>query len=177
MVADCQEDGCVRWWVGPHDVEDLWRCDTMSNNAQHDHGHGHDGGAGDGPSWTRAAKLLQDAAPITVPEGASAMTIHVEWEPGDPGTPPHRHSGPAFGYVVEGAVRFELEGEPERIVEAGGTFWEPGGDVIHYQDGNALTDARTSFVVTMMCAPGKPMLELVDEEELEQRAHLRAPRP
>lgn len=38
---------------------------------------------------------------------------------------PHRHSGPAFGYVIEGAVRFELEGEPERVVEAGGTFWEP----------------------------------------------------
>ncbi|WP_435801006.1 cupin domain-containing protein [Streptomyces mirabilis] len=76
---------------------------------------------------------------------------------------------PAFGYVIEGAVRFELE--------AGGTFWEPGGDPIHYQDGNALADARTRFVVTMMCAPGKPMLELVDAEELEQRAHLRAPRP
>jgi hypothetical protein len=117
--------------------------------------------------------MLQDAAPISVPEGASAMTLHVEWEPGDPGTPPHRHSGPAFGYVIEGAVRFELELE----VEAGGTFWEPGGDPIHYQDGNALADARTRFVVTMMCAPGKPMLELVDAEELEQRAHLRAPRP
>lgn len=46
-----------------------------------------------------------------------------------------------------------------------------------YQDGNALADARTRFVVTMMRAPGKPMLELVDEEELEKRAHLRAPRP
>ncbi len=96
---------------------------------------------------------------------------------GDPGTPPHRHSGPAFGYVLEGAVRFELEGEPERIIEAGETFWEPGGDAIHYQDGNALPDARTQFVVTMMCAPGRPMLELVDEKELAERAHLRAPRP
>ncbi|MFD1275299.1 cupin domain-containing protein [Streptomyces kaempferi] len=89
-------------------------------DSAHDHGHGgHGHGNGeDGPSWTRAAKMLQDASPITVPEGASAMTIHVEWEPGDPGTPPHRHSGPAFGYVVEGAVRFELEGEPERVIEA-----------------------------------------------------------
>ncbi|MER6464498.1 cupin domain-containing protein [Streptomyces sp. NPDC001228] len=128
-------------------------------------------------SWKTALTVLQEAAPITVPEGASAMTIQIEWEPGDPGTPPHRHSGPAFGYVVEGAVRFELEGEPERVVEAGGTFWEPGGDVIHYQDGNALTDARTRFVVTMMCAPGRPMLELVEEGELAERAHLRAPRP
>lgn len=156
------------------------RCDTVSDkDSAHDHGHGgHGHGNGeDGPSWTRAAKMLQDASPITVPEGASAMTIHVEWEPGDPGTPPHRHSGPAFGYVVEGAVRFELEGEPERVIEAGGTFWEPGGDAIHYQDGNALADARTRFVVTMLCAPGRPMLELVDEAELAQRAHLRAPRP
>ncbi|MFJ3776828.1 cupin domain-containing protein [Streptomyces sp. NPDC090075] len=135
------------------------------------------GGQPRSEGWKTAVTLLQDAAPITIPEGASAMTIRVEWEPGDPGTPPHRHSGPAFGYVLEGAVRFELEGEPERVVAAGGTFWEPGGDVIHYQDGNALTDARTRFVVTMMCAPGKPMLELVDEQELAERAHLRAPRP
>lgn len=139
--------------------------------------HARPGDDPDGPSWTLAVQVLQDAAPLTIPEGASAMTIRVEWEPGDPGTPPHRHSGPAFGYVLKGAVRFELEGEAERIVEAGGTFWEPGGDVIHYQDGNALADTRTEFVVTMMCAPGKPMLELVEAEELRRRAHLRAPRP
>lgn len=35
---------------------------------------------------------------------------------------------------------FELEGEPERVIKAGETFWEPGGDVIHYQDG---TTGRT----------------------------------
>ncbi len=127
--------------------------------------------------WKTAVTMLQDAKPPFIPEGASGMTIAVEWPPGDPGTPPHRHSGPAFGYVLEGAVRFELEGEPERIVGAGETFWEPGGDVIHYQDGNALTDARTRFVVTMLCAPGQPMLTLVEDEELARRAHLRAPRP
>lgn len=79
--------------------------------------------------------------------------------------------------MLEGAVRFELEGEPERVVKAGETFWEPGGDVIHYQDGNALPDAPTRFVVTMLCAPGQPMLTLVEDEELARRAHLRAPRP
>ncbi|WP_329189781.1 cupin domain-containing protein [Actinacidiphila glaucinigra] len=127
--------------------------------------------------WKTAVTMLQEAKPPFLPEGASGMTIAVEWPPGDPGTPPHRHSGPAFGYVLEGAVRFELEGEPERIVRAGETFWEPGGDVIHYQDGNALPDARTRFVVTMLCAPGEPMLTLVEDEELARRAHLRAPRP
>ena len=128
-------------------------------------------------TWMTAATMLQDAKPPHIPEGASGMTILVEWWPGAPGTPPHRHSGPAFGYVLDGEVRFELEGEPERIVKAGETFWEPGGDVIHYQDGNARTDAPCRFIVTMLCAPGQPMLTLVDEEELVQRAHLRAPRP
>jgi quercetin dioxygenase-like cupin family protein len=147
---------------------------VSENQAAHVHGSGEHAGP---EGWKTAATMLQDASPFTVPDGASAMTVHVQWEPGDPGTPPHRHSGPAFGYVVQGAVRFEIEGEPERVIEAGGTFWEPGGDVIHYQDGNALTDARTEFVVVMLCAPGKPMLELVDEDELTERAHLRAPRP
>jgi quercetin dioxygenase-like cupin family protein len=112
-----------------------------------------------------------------IPEGAEAMTLLVTLPPGCEGAPPHRHSGPAYGYVLKGEMVFELEGEPARVLKAGETFWEPGGDVIHYQDGNALADARTEFVVTMMCAPGAPMLELVDEEELAQRAHLRAPRP
>ncbi len=72
---------------------------------------------------------------------------------------------------------FELEGEPERVIKAGETFWEPGGDVIHYQDGNNRTDSRSRFLVTMMCPPGQPMLTLVDGEELARRRHLRAPRP
>jgi hypothetical protein len=62
------------------------------------------------------------------------------------------------------------------VIKAGETFWEPGGNVIHYQDGNALAGARTRFLVTMVMEPGKPMLMFVDEE-LAQRAHLRAPRP
>ena len=35
---------------------------------------------------------------------------------------------------------FEVQGEPRRVVRAGEAFWEPGGDVIHDQDGNNRTD-------------------------------------
>ncbi|POX42352.1 cupin [Streptomyces sp. Ru73] len=135
-----------------------------------------DTGAPRSEAWKTALTVLQEATPPAIPEGTHAMTVRVEFPPGDPGTPPHRHSGPAFGYVLEGEMRFELEGQPERIVRAGETFWEPGGDVIHYQDGNASTDTRLRFLVTMLCVPGQPMLVLVDDDELKQRAHLRAPR-
>src|ERR1044072_1582238 len=128
-------------------------------------------------AWQTAVTVLQEAAPPDVAPGSHAMTIAVEFPPGDPGSPPHRHSGPAFGYVLEGEMLFELEGEAPRVVKAGETFWEPGGDVIHYSDGNALPDAPTKFVVFMLCEPGQPMLTYVEEEELAQRAHLRAPRP
>ncbi|MFE0326255.1 cupin domain-containing protein [Streptomyces sp. NPDC058960] len=128
-------------------------------------------------AWKTAFTVLQTANPPNIPEGAEVMTLLVAFPPGDPGTPPHRHPGPAFGYVLEGEMRFEIEGEPERVVRAGETFWEPGGDVIHYQDGNNREDTPLRFIVTMLCEPGRPMIALVDEEELAQRRDRRAARP
>ena len=125
-------------------------------------------------AWQTAVTVLQEAMPPAIPEGAHAMTVVVEFPPGDPGTPPHRHSGPAFGYVLEGEMLFELEGEPPRVLRAGEAFWEPGGDVIHYQDGNNRDDVRLRFTVTMLCAPGEPMFTLVDEAELARRRDRRA---
>ena len=128
-------------------------------------------------AWQTALTTLQEVEPPFFPDGAGVMTAVIEFPPGDPGTPPHRHFGPVFGYVLEGEMLFELEGEPERVIRAGEAFWEPGGDVIHYQDGNNRADIPSRFLVTMMCTPGKPMLTLVDEEELAQRQDRRAPRP
>jgi quercetin dioxygenase-like cupin family protein len=127
-------------------------------------------------AWQSAITVVQEAQPPFIPAGAHAMTIVVEFPPGDPGTPPHRHPGPAFGYVLDGEMVFELEGEPARVVRAGEAFWEPGGDVIHYQDGNNRDDIPVRFTVAMLCEPGKPMLTLVDEEELVRRKNRRAPR-
>jgi|SRR5690242_988229 len=85
--------------------------------------------------------MLGSQEPPFVPEGAEAMTVRLDLPPGDPGSPPHRHSGPVFGYMLEGEMIFELEGEPERVIRAGEAFWEPGGDVIHYRP---PTTSRTS---------------------------------
>jgi quercetin dioxygenase-like cupin family protein len=128
-------------------------------------------------AWQSAVTVVQEAQPPFIPAGAHAMTVVVEYPPGDPGAPPHRHPGPAFGYVLAGEMIFELEGEPARVVRAGEAFWEPGGDVIHYQDGNNRDDIPVRFTVAMLCEPGKPMLTLVDEEELARRVDRRAARP
>jgi quercetin dioxygenase-like cupin family protein len=81
--------------------------------------------------------VIQSVTPPFLPADAEVMTVIIEWPPGDPGAPPHRHpGGPAFGYVLEGEMLFELEGEAPRAIKAGEAFWEPGGDVIHYSDAN-----------------------------------------
>jgi quercetin dioxygenase-like cupin family protein len=129
-------------------------------------------------AWKTALRVVQETRPPFIPEHAEVMTVVIEYPPGDPGAPPHRHpSGPAFGYMLEGEMLFELEGEPPRIIRSGEAFWEPGGDVIHYQDGNNRTDIPSRFVVTMVCAPGQSMIELVDDEELTRRKERRAPQP
>lgn len=130
-----------------------------------------------GPSPAAAAVRMLDSVELSaLPQPTEVMTACIELAPGSPGTPPHRHSGPVFGYLLEGELVFELEGEPERIIRAGEAFWEPGGDVIHYQAANNLTDRWTRFVAVMVGVPGEPMLTLVEEAELAARRHLRAPR-
>ena len=63
---------------------------------------------------TKVTDLLC-VTPPWIPEGAHAMTQLVELPPADAGVAPHRHSGPVFGYVLEGRILFELEGErPEK---------------------------------------------------------------
>src|SRR6187431_501797 len=64
---------------------------------------------------TKVTDLLC-VTPPWIPEGAHAMTQLVELPPADEGLGPHRHSGPVFGYVLEGRVLFEIEGEAPREI-------------------------------------------------------------
>jgi quercetin dioxygenase-like cupin family protein len=118
---------------------------------------------------------LLSAAPPAIPEGSHAMTQLVELPPADPGLAPHRHSGPVFGYVLEGRIFFELEGEEPREIAAGEAFWEPGGDVVHYQVANPDADSWSRFVAVCICAPGVEMITMLEPDEIVARDHLRHP--
>jgi quercetin dioxygenase-like cupin family protein len=118
---------------------------------------------------------LLSATPPAIPEGSHAMTQLVELPPADAGLEPHRHSGPVFGYVLEGRVFFELEGEAPREIIAGEAFWEPGGDVVHYQVSNLDAETWTRFVAVCICAPGVDMITMLEPDEILARDHLRHP--
>jgi quercetin dioxygenase-like cupin family protein len=119
---------------------------------------------------------LQCVTPPPVPEGGHAMTQLVELPPADAGVQPHRHSGPVFGYVLAGKILFELEGEAPREIGAGEAFWEPGGDVVHYQFANLEPTAWSRVLAVCLCAPGVEMITMLEPDEIVARDHLRHPR-
>jgi hypothetical protein len=119
-------------------------------------------------AWQTPLTTLQEVEPPFIPA-----------ERRDDRRVPARHAAaPALrpGLRVRAGGLLEIEGQPQRPVAAGEAFWESGGDVIHYQDGNNRDDVPLRFTVTMLCEPGRPMLTLVDEAELARREHLRTPR-
>lgn len=121
---------------------------------------------------TKITDLLE-VTPPQIPTGAHAMAQLVELPPADAGIAPHRHSGPVFGYVLEGRILFEIEGEAPREISAGEAFWEPGGDVVHYQAANLDPDNWSRFIAVCICAPGVDMITMLEPEEIAVRDHLR----
>jgi quercetin dioxygenase-like cupin family protein len=109
--------------------------------------------------------LLRQAPPF-LPGDVEVVVVEVDLPPGDPGSPPHRHSGPVFGYVVEGELLYQLDDHDERVITAGQAFWEPGGDVIHYKAANNAPVDRTRFVAVIIGRRGEPPMTFPTPAEL-----------
>jgi quercetin dioxygenase-like cupin family protein len=53
---------------------------------------------------------------------AKATTVKVTLGPGE-ASAPHRHPGPAFGYVLEGEYEWAIDDNPAKILKVGDTFY------------------------------------------------------
>jgi quercetin dioxygenase-like cupin family protein len=90
-------------------------------------------------------------------EGFDAVLVEVNFAPGT-SAPEHRHPGSILGYVVDGQMRFGINNEPDRIVPAGGTFFEPSG-AVHTAFGSASPDAPVRALVFLVVPNGSPLTE------------------
>ena len=79
----------------------------------------------DGPA-KRSAKVIseKDIAEKINGKESKATTVEVTLEPGQ-SSPPHRHPGPVFGYVLEGEYEWAIDDQPVKKLKAGDTFYEP----------------------------------------------------
>jgi quercetin dioxygenase-like cupin family protein len=79
----------------------------------------------------------------------------VVYRPGE-SSPPHAHPCPVIGYVIEGAIRSQVKGEPEAIYQAGESFYEaPGGT--HLVSANASQTTPARFLAYFTCDHDTPL--------------------
>ncbi len=79
---------------------------------------------------------------------AKATTVEVTLEPGQ-ASAPHRHPGPAFGYVLEGQYEWAIDDNPARTLKAGDTFYEPTG-CLHRVSRNPSRDGKTRILAVVL---------------------------
>lgn len=70
----------------------------------------------------------------------------VAWEPGQADMP-HRHTGPVFGYVLEGEFETALDDQPAKVFKAGETFYEPTGSLHRVSKNAAKGKSRVLAVI------------------------------
>ena len=91
--------------------------------------------------------------PTDVP-GKSMETVTVSYPPGAKSAP-HHHAKSAFimAYVVSGAIRSQLEGEPARVYHAGETWSEAPG-AHHTVSENASTTEPAELLAVFLVDTG-----------------------
>jgi Cupin domain len=62
---------------------------------------------------------------------------------------PHSHTGPVFGYVLEGEYEHALDDEPVTTYKAGDTFYEPSG-CVHRVTRNPSARAKTRLLAVIL---------------------------
>jgi quercetin dioxygenase-like cupin family protein len=79
---------------------------------------------------------------------ASATVKEVTFEPSQKDLP-HRHTGPVFGYVLEGEYEHAIDDEPVRTYKAGDTFYEPSG-CVHRVARNPSGKGKTRLLAVIL---------------------------
>jgi len=99
--------------------------------------------------------LLSAALADTTPV-ARVEVARIELAPSQPAGR-HFHPCHVVGYVASGAIRFQIAGETEVILEAGAAFHEPAGREIVRFD-NASEEEPATFVAYYLLPPGEHRL-------------------
>ena len=100
------------------------------------------------PVFTHALPVLDGAK-------LQANIVEVTYGPGE-SSQQHSHPCAVIGYVLEGAVRMQVKGEPEAIYKVGQSFYEaPNG--VHAVSANASKTERARFLAYFTCDHETPL--------------------
>jgi len=94
---------------------------------------------------------------------AKATTVEVTLGPGE-ASAPHRHPGPAFGYVLEGAYEWAIDDNPVQKLKAGDTFYEPTG-CLHRVSKNPSDKNKTRVIAVVLHPPDAKDIVIPEKKE------------
>lgn len=103
----------------------------------------------------RSRVAYTHALPGSTGTPLNASVLEVNYGPGE-SSRPHSHGCAVIGYVVSGAIRTQVKGQPELIVHPGEGFYEaPNG--VHLISANASQTEPASFLAFFVCEGSKPL--------------------
>jgi quercetin dioxygenase-like cupin family protein len=106
-------------------------------------------------SSERARVILTHSLPQLEGDHLKATVVEVHYGPGE-SSPQHSHPCPVIGYVVQGAYRTQVEGEPEAVYRAGQTFYE-APKRLHLISANASKTEPAAFIAVFVCDRDSPL--------------------
>ena len=102
--------------------------------------------------------ITQDLPPVSL-DGWKMTALEISYAPGQVDRA-HRHPGFVFGYVLEGDLRFKVDGGEETTYHAGQMFYEKPGSV-HRVSANASATRPCRFLAMVFVDKTKPLTEPV----------------
>lgn len=105
------------------------------------------------PERTRVA--FSHALPQLDGSHLEAKIVEVYYGPGE-SSPAHSHPCPVLGYVLEGAVRMQVKGEPEATYTVGQSFYEALNGT-HQISANASQEKPARFLAYFVCDHETPL--------------------
>ncbi len=105
------------------------------------------------PVQTRA--VAKQALPRLDGNHLEMQLLEVIYQPGQ-SSKPHSHPCAVIGYVVEGAVRMQLQGKTEIVYRAGESFYESPNE-IHLVSANASETEPAKFLACFLCDHETPL--------------------
>ena len=126
-------------------------------------------------AWTQASAATPNSASqratvvfskeLPALDGAhlKATLVQVHYGPGEASLP-HSHPCVVIGYVTEGAIRFQVKGEPQAVYKAGETFYE-APDGVHLVSANASAAEPAQFLAYFVCDHDAPLSTPIAQRE------------
>ncbi len=118
-------------------------------------------GPGQATDPGRARLVISQGLPRLDGEHLRLKLVEVSYGPGG-SSEPHSHPCPVVGYVVEGELRTQVNGQPEVIYRAGESFYEEPNRV-HLVSANASQERPVRFLAYFTCDRDTPVSVAVPE--------------